>query len=41
MQPGATKEITWTFPQKGAVDFGCHEPGHYGKGMKGKVTVPA
>lgn len=39
IDPGASKEITWTFPKKGTVDFGCHEPGHYLDGMRGTVTV--
>ncbi len=39
VDPGSTKEITWTFPKKGSVDFGCHEPGHYVDGMFGSVKV--
>ena len=39
VQPGTTEELTWTFPQKGVVEFACHEPGHYGHGMKGTVKV--
>ena len=39
VDPGATEELTWTFPDKGTVQFGCHQPGHYGGGMKGTVTV--
>jgi uncharacterized cupredoxin-like copper-binding protein len=39
IEPGETKEITWTFEDAGAVLFGCHEPGHYAAGMKGEVTV--
>jgi len=39
IDPGASKELTWTFPKKGTVDFGCHEPGHYLDGMFGSVKV--
>jgi uncharacterized cupredoxin-like copper-binding protein len=41
VDPGASKELTWTFPAKGSVEFGCHEPGHHDKGMKGTFTVAA
>ncbi len=41
VDPGATEEITWTFPKKGAVQYGCHQPGDYDKGMKGEVKVSA
>ena len=39
VEPGETKELTWTFPEGGAVLFGCHMPGHYAGGMKGTVSV--
>jgi len=39
IDPGASKELTWTFPKSGTVDFGCHEPGHYLDGMFGSVKV--
>ena len=39
IEPGETKEITWTFMNAGTVLFGCHEPGHYPAGMKGTITV--
>jgi len=39
IEPGATEELTWAFPQKGKVMFGCHEPGHYAKGMQGVFNV--
>jgi len=39
LEPGETKELTWTFTEPGTVLFGCHEPGHYLAGMKGAVTV--
>ncbi len=41
VDPGATEEITWTFPKKGAVQYGCHQPGDYDKGMRGEVKVSA
>lgn len=37
--PGATEELTWTFPQRGEIEFACHQPGHYADGMKGTVRV--
>lgn len=39
VEPGETKELTWTFPDKGSVEFGCHMPTHYAAGMEGEVTV--
>lgn len=36
---GEAKELTWTFKEAGTVLYGCHQPGHYGSGMKGTVTV--
>ncbi len=39
VDPGATAELTWAFPEKGTVQFACHEPGHYDDGMKGTVKV--
>ena len=39
VDPGATKELTWSFPQTGTILFGCHEPGEYAKGMKGEIKV--
>jgi len=39
IDPGTTEEITWTFPAKGKVEFGCHQPGHYAKGMEGVVNI--
>ena len=39
VDPGATKEITWSFPQTGTIPFGCHEPGDFDKGMKGEIKV--
>ena len=39
MEPGESKQITWTFPDEGEVIFGCHMPGHYEQGMRGTVSV--
>jgi len=39
LQPGETEEVTVTFDEPGEMPFGCHEPGHYGGGMVGSVTV--
>lgn len=39
LEGGETKELNWTFDEEGTVIFGCHQPGHYGAGMKGTVTV--
>jgi len=39
IEPGATEELTWTFPKSGTVKFGCHQPGDFDKGMKGEVKV--
>lgn len=39
LDPGQTKELTWTFPSKGTVIYGCHVPGHFLAGMKGTVTT--
>jgi uncharacterized cupredoxin-like copper-binding protein len=36
---GATKDVTYRFPQPGTVVLGCHEPGHYAAGMKATITV--
>jgi uncharacterized cupredoxin-like copper-binding protein len=36
---GATVETTYTFGDPGALTFGCHVPGHYAYGMRGKVRI--
>ncbi|MBA3435726.1 MAG: copper-binding protein [Chloroflexi bacterium] len=38
VQPGETKQLTWRFGDT-AVEFGCHEPGHYEAGMRGRIAV--
>jgi uncharacterized cupredoxin-like copper-binding protein len=39
--PGQTKLLSWTFRRPGVVIYGCHVTGHYGRGMRGTVTVLA
>jgi uncharacterized cupredoxin-like copper-binding protein len=40
VDPGQTKEVTWTFPSNTAkVIYGCHVPGHFKAGMRGTVSV--
>ena len=39
VEPGETKELTFTFAEPGATLAGCHLPGHYASGMKADITV--
>lgn len=39
VEPGATKELTYTFDAAGKTLAGCHVVGHYGAGMKADITV--
>jgi uncharacterized cupredoxin-like copper-binding protein len=39
IQPGVSKDLTWTFTSPGTALYGCHVAGHYDAGMKGKVIV--
>lgn len=39
LEPGQTKRLTWHFGGAGTLEYGCHEPGHYGAGMRGQITV--
>jgi uncharacterized cupredoxin-like copper-binding protein len=39
VDPGKTSSLTYTFKWSGAVEIGCHQPGHYAAGMKVAVTV--
>ena len=42
VEPGKTKELTWTFPNSRDLEFACNIPGHYESGMVGKIkNVPA
>jgi uncharacterized cupredoxin-like copper-binding protein len=36
---GSTVQTTYTFGQPGTVLLGCHIPGHYAYGMRGRVRV--
>jgi uncharacterized cupredoxin-like copper-binding protein len=38
---GETMELTWTFGEAGTVLIGCHQPGHYAGGMKGRIAIEA
>jgi uncharacterized cupredoxin-like copper-binding protein len=39
LQPGETKELTYTFAEPGQVLAGCHVPGHYPAGMRAVISV--
>lgn len=39
VEPGRTRELTYTFDRAGRVEIGCHQPGHYAAGMKVAVEV--
>ena len=39
VEPGQTKELTFTFDEAGTTLAGCHVVGHYDGGMKATVTV--
>jgi uncharacterized cupredoxin-like copper-binding protein len=39
VKPGQTKELTYTFAKSGQTLAGCHQPNHYGAGMKVAITV--
>ena len=39
VQPGAAGELAYTFTEPGTYEVGCHQPGHYGAGMKIEVIV--
>ena len=39
LKPGQTKELTVTFDAPGTTIAGCHEPGHYGGGMKATIEI--
>lgn len=36
---GTTRATTYEFEEPGTVLVGCHLPGHYEFGMKGRITV--
>lgn len=39
VEPGETKELTYTFEEPGETLAGCHVAGHYGAGMKASIAV--
>lgn len=39
LKPNETKRLTWRFGAAGTLEFACHQPGHYGAGMRGRITV--
>lgn len=39
VDPGRSKELVHTFDRSGTYEIGCHQPGHYGAGMKVIVEV--
>ena len=38
LEPGESKEVVWTFSEKGNIEFACNVPGHYEAGMYGDVN---
>ena len=39
VDPGATKELIWTFTKAGKLQFACNYPGHADLGMEGSIAV--
>jgi uncharacterized cupredoxin-like copper-binding protein len=39
VEPGQTKELTYTFGAPGQTLAGCHVIGHYAAGMKAAITI--
>jgi len=39
VDPGKTRELTYTFDKPGRILIGCHQPGHYTGGMKADVNI--
>lgn len=39
VDPGETKEPTYTFAEPGGMLAGCHVAGHYAGGMRSMITV--
>ena len=35
----ASRTTTFTMPESGSVQFGCHLPGHWNYGMRGAISV--
>ncbi len=38
LQPGETEKLSWRFGDT-VIEYGCHEPGHYQAGMRGRITI--
>lgn len=39
LEPGETKELTYTFESAGDSIAGCHVAGHYAAGMRASITI--
>ena len=39
VEPGESATLTHTFDERGTVEVGCHQPGHYAAGMTITVEV--
>lgn len=39
VEPGETEMLEFTFGEAGALQVGCHEPGHFPAGMAAAITV--
>ncbi|WP_028624246.1 cupredoxin domain-containing protein [Pseudomonas sp. Ant30-3] len=39
IEPGATKELIWTFSKSTGLEYACNMPGHYQSGMVGQFDV--
>jgi uncharacterized cupredoxin-like copper-binding protein len=39
IEPGQTRELSWTFSTPGAWEIACRLPGHYEAGMTVEVQV--
>ncbi|MCZ7176025.1 hypothetical protein NK362_24125, partial [Salmonella enterica] len=39
VEPGATKELIWTFNNSAGLQFACNVPGHYQSGMVGQFDL--
>lgn len=39
VEPGKTKELVWTFPKSGVLEFACNVPGHSEAGMIGQIDI--
>ena len=39
MEPGETREVTWTFNTNSDLEFACNIPGHYDSGMAGEFAI--